>query len=179
MVKKKKQQKFFQVSERNCSKSRRFRRRTWSFFSFRHHKKANLQRLKTINKVLEFYQKQRKIAEYYLELKTEFSIKKECISTKAINFFALSKNSIKHLKEYYPENTIGFSKFCSLRPKWCVSAGKAGTHSVCVCTIHQNVILLLLAAQIEESNKDLLKMAVCDDHNKDCMLQRCSLCPGF
>ena len=25
----------------------------------------------------------------------------------------------------------------------------------------------------------MLKMAVCDDHNKDCMLQRCSLCPGF
>ena len=22
-------------------------------------------------------------------------------------------------------------------------------------------------------------MAACDDHNKDCMLQRCSLCPGF
>ena len=57
-------------------------------------------------------------------------------------------------------------------------AGKADTHSVCVCTIHQNVILLLHAAQIEESYKDLLKMAVCDDHNKDCMLQRCS-CPGF
>ena len=50
---------------------------------------------------------------------------------------------------------------------------------MCVCTIHQNVIVLLHAAQIEEFYKDLLKMAVCDDHNKDCLLQRCSLCPGY
>jgi hypothetical protein len=31
---------------------------------------------------------------------------------------------------------IGFLKFCELRPKWCVTVGSAGAHSVCVCTIH-------------------------------------------
>ena len=28
---------------------------------------------------------------------------------------------------------IGFSKFCELRPKWCVTVGSAGSHTVCVC----------------------------------------------
>ena len=34
--------------------------------------------------------------------------------------------------EKYPELKIGFSKFCSLRPKWCVPVSSKGTHSVCV-----------------------------------------------
>ena len=46
-------------------------------------------------------------------------------------------------REKYPEDKISFSKFCTLRPKWCVTAGCSGTHSVCICTIHQNVILLI------------------------------------
>ena len=32
---------------------------------------------------------------------------------------------------------IDFSSFADLRPKECVLAGSSGTHSVCVCTIHQ------------------------------------------
>ena len=85
------------------------------------------------------------------------------------------------LKELYlsfveanPNLKVGFSKFCTLRPKWCVSAGSSGTHFVCVCTIHQNVILLLQAAQVEESHKDLIKLMVCNEVNKDCMLGRCN-----
>ena len=41
-------------------------------------------------------------------------------------------------KTRYPLTQMGFSCFCSLRPKWCVIAGASGTHAVCVCTIHQN-----------------------------------------
>ena len=54
-----------------------------------------------------------------------------------------------HIK--FPDDKISFSKFCSLQPKWCVCAGSSGTHSVCVCTIHQNIILLIDTAQITES----------------------------
>ena len=39
---------------------------------------------------------------------------------------------ISTFKEKYPHAKVGFSKFCSLRHKWCVSVGSAGTHSVCV-----------------------------------------------
>ena len=46
-------------------------------------------------------------------------------------------------KEKHPTHKIGLSKFCSLRPKWCVTVSSSGTHSVCVCTIHQNTKLLV------------------------------------
>ena len=44
-------------------------------------------------------------------------------------------------KEKHPNVNIGFSKFCALRPKWCVLAGSKMTQSVCVCNAHQNVVL--------------------------------------
>jgi len=78
-----------------------------------------------------------------------------------------------------PTTKLGFSKFCTFRPKWCVSAGSSGTHAVCVCAMHQNVILLLHAAHIEETFQELIAMAVRDIKNRDCVLQRCSNCPGF
>ena len=46
-------------------------------------------------------------------------------------------------KERNLDMKTGFSKFCTLRPKWCVIAGFSGTNSVCVCTTHQNTILLV------------------------------------
>ena len=75
-----------------------------------------------------------------------------------------------------PYLKIGFSKFCSIRPKWRVLAGSAGTHTVCVCSIHQNVKFLLDAIKIEESYKDLIKMLVCNVENSECMLRHCDNC---
>ena len=46
-------------------------------------------------------------------------------------------------KENHPNVNIGFSKFCVLRPKWCVLAGSKINHSVGVCKAHQNVVLLV------------------------------------
>ena len=40
---------------------------------------------------------------------------------------------------------IGFSTFARLRPSYCVLAGSGETHSVCVCTYHQNPKLQLAA----------------------------------
>ena len=78
-------------------------------------------------------------------------------------------------QEKYPEAKISFSKFCSLRPKWCVLAGASGTHSVCVCTIHLNMKLLL--SPIGEKYTNLYKFIVCSPENKECMLHRCPNCP--
>lgn len=77
----------------------------------------------------------------------------------------------------YPAIKIGFSKFCMLRPKWCVLAGSSGTHGVCVCSIHQNVILLLQACAIENTYHELMSHLVCSMDNRDCMLRHCSNCP--
>lgn len=44
--------------------------------------------------------------------------------------------NLKELHLEYIKSTgdkIGFSKFCDLRPKWCVSVNSKGMHSVCVC----------------------------------------------
>ena len=51
----------------------------------------------------------------------------------------------------YPDHKVGFSIFCSLRPKWCVLAGPKGTHSVCMCTIQQNVKLMLSAIDLDNN----------------------------
>ncbi|KAJ8884061.1 hypothetical protein PR048_015918 [Dryococelus australis] len=45
---------------------------------------------------------------------------------------------------------IGFSKFCELKPKWCIGVGSAGTYAVCVCTLHQNIKLMLSAIAIKD-----------------------------
>ena len=81
-------------------------------------------------------------------------------------------------KKQYPESMIGFSKFCGLRPKWCVTVGSNGTHSVCVCTIHQNAILMVEAAKTDKSYKDMIDMVVCSRQNRRCMVHRCDKCPG-
>ena len=63
-------------------------------------------------------------------------------------------------KEKHRNVNIGFSKFCVLRPKWCVLAGSEMTHSVYVCTSHQNVMLLVDAMDWELIYKDLIKKIV-------------------
>ena len=85
-------------------------------------------------------------------------------------------------KARYPAVKIGLSKFCELRPKECVTVGARGTHSVCVCTIHQNVKLMLadLPANgiTQLTYQDLLQKLVCSADNKNCMLHSCDRCPG-
>ena len=63
-------------------------------------------------------------------------------------------------KEKYPNVNIGFSKFCALRPKWCVLAGSKMTHSVCRCSACQNVILLVDAMDRDLTYKDLIKFTL-------------------
>ena len=55
------------------------------------------------------------------------------------------KEAYQQFRTEFPEVNVGFSKFAELRPKQCVLAGASGTHCVCVCTIHQNVKLMLNA----------------------------------
>lgn len=83
-------------------------------------------------------------------------------------------------KQKYPETKIGLSKFCQLRPKECITVGARGTHSVCVCTQHQNVKLMLFALPVKEkvTYHDLMDKMVCSVESKECMLHRCNSCPG-
>jgi len=47
-------------------------------------------------------------------------------------------------KKSYPGGSVSFSAFAKLRPQHCILAGARGTHSVCVCMIHQNCKLMQL-----------------------------------
>ena len=51
-------------------------------------------------------------------------------------------------------------------------AGSSETHSVCVCTTHQNTILLVDTLNWEVTCKDLVYKAVCDPSNCECMMHR-------
>ena len=80
-------------------------------------------------------------------------------------------------KEQNPDVKV-FSKFCSLHPKSCVVAGKSGTHSLCVCTMHQNAVLLVDALDWDVTYKDLISKVVCGSTNRKCMIHRCENCSG-
>ena len=62
---------------------------------------------------------------------------------------------------------ISFSKFCSLRPKWCVLLGSSDSHAVCVGEIYQNAKLVATACQLD--HKEMMKAIVCDTGDKNCM----------
>ena len=83
-------------------------------------------------------------------------------------------------KSKHPDKKVSFSKFASLRPKWCISVGPKGTHSVCVCTIHQNVKLMLSAVTLSKDYHELIDLIVCDRTSKECMVvHRYESCPGI
>jgi len=91
-------------------------------------------------------------------------------------------------KEKFPSKSVGFSKFAELRPKHCVLAGASGTHAVCVCTIHQNVKLMMVGGKIAELTADediplrsydhCLAQITCNPPQPACYLRACHSCPG-
>ena len=80
-------------------------------------------------------------------------------------------------RDKYSNIKIGFFKFCTLRPKWCVLPGSSQTHSVCVCSIQQNAVLLVDVIDWEYTYKELINKVVCDPDNNVCMMHCCESCP--
>ena len=99
------------------------------------------------------------------------------------------KELYQEFKEKQPTDKIGFSKFAGLRPKHCILAGASGTHTVCVCTIHQNVKLMMISGKIAELSayddvplkkySHCLAKIICNPPQPDCYLQNCNSCPGI
>ena len=91
-------------------------------------------------------------------------------------------NKVYHeFKERFPDQKIGFSKFADLRPKHCILAGASGTHSVCVCTIHQNVKLMMMEIQLPElpTYHHCSAKIMCNPPHPRCYLDECNACPGI
>ena len=99
------------------------------------------------------------------------------------------KELYRDFKQKNPHVRIGFSKFAELRPKHCVLAGASGTHSVCVCTIHQNVKLMLHGVKLQEltTGEDLpqssyhhcIAQIICNPPLPECYFGECNFCPGI
>ena len=98
------------------------------------------------------------------------------------------KEVYQQFKEKHPTDKIGFSKFADLRPKHCILAGASGTHTVCVCTIHQNVKLMMIGGKIAELSvhddiplreyNHCLAKIICNPPQPDCYFKNCNSCPG-
>lgn len=81
---------------------------------------------------------------------------------------------------------LSFGKFVELRPQNCILAGSKETHSVCVCTIHQNCLLLVDALNLKKMTggsqkpmndyKYCVKRIVCSEPTDRCWLGNCQKC---
>ena len=60
------------------------------------------------------------------------------------------KELYRLLNDKFPNVAKGFSKFADLRPKHCDLAGASETYSVHVCTIHQNVKLMMVGVKLPD-----------------------------
>ena len=90
---------------------------------------------------------------------------------------------LSNIKELYGHHCNAFpelgkqievSSFFSLRPSYCKTAGSSGTHTVCLCFIHQNFKLMALKVPTVQDYRELVAIAVCDVEKEECMLD----CPG-
>uniref|UniRef100_A0A0L8GGA7 Uncharacterized protein n=1 Tax=Octopus bimaculoides TaxID=37653 RepID=A0A0L8GGA7_OCTBM len=85
-----------------------------------------------------------------------------------------------------PDTKISFSKFAQIRPKECILADSAGTHNLCVCTIHQNVKLMISGMKLSDLSKDMkfhlidykqcLESITCSPTTNNCYMGNCSYC---
>ena len=80
-----------------------------------------------------------------------------------------------NFKSKYVSTSIGFWKCCELQPEGCVLSRSSGTHSMCICTYHQNMKLLL--APLNVTYQKLFPLVVYDINTKECIVHRCPGCP--
>ena len=111
------------------------------------------------------------------------SVKQEGKRTHVQKRLVLSnlKEVYREFKEKFPDRKIGFSKFAELRPKHCILAGASGIHTVCVCTIHQNVKLMMLNMRLSDlpTYHHCLARIMCNPPLPNCYLGECNACPGI
>ena len=127
----------------------------------------------TVNLVVAFY-----------ESDSSMPGKKDFVSVK--DEYGRSKSSIDISSKINSQVRIGFSKF---RPQHCVLAEASGTQSVCVCTIHQNVKLMLHGVKLQEltTEEDIplsnyhycIAQMICNPSIPECYFGECNFCPGI
>lgn len=144
----------------------------------------------TVEKIVDFYESDTN-SKLMPGMKNVVSVKSEdgrCLMQKRLLLLDL-RGLFLAFKENNPDLQVGFSKFAQLRPRQCILAGSSGTHSVCVCTIHQNCKLMLDAVNIKKLTeksekpicdyKDCLQQITCTNPSEECSLGECEKCPNI
>ena len=72
-------------------------------------------------------------------------------------------------------------KICRTSAKALHLAGASGTHSVCVCTVHQNVKLMMFEMRLSDlpTYHHCLAKIMCNPPLPKCYLGECDVCPGI
>ena len=124
-----KTEKEFNVSKATAQKARILREQN-SIFAVPLPVLGKKPREKTVNSVLKFYQND--------ESSQQLPGKKDCVSigknvdvSKRLILCNLNEVSTA-FKDKHPDLKISFSKFASLRPKWCITVELKGAYSVCM-----------------------------------------------
>ena len=99
----------------------------------------------------------------YVRVGKKLHVSKKLILCNLLELYSAFKKKHFDLK-------VSFSKFASLRPKLCIVATAAETHSVCVYTAHQNAKLMLSAVKLDKVYHELFELIVCSHENKICMI---------
>ncbi|XP_065085075.1 uncharacterized protein LOC135707233 [Ochlerotatus camptorhynchus] len=91
------------------------------------------------------------------------------------------KETYLHFAETHKDINISFSSFAALRPKNCKLLSKSGSHNVCVCTIHENVNLMLNSLKKDRILCDrtiYMEQLLCDLQSRTdfCHLRTCMNC---
>ena len=95
------------------------------------------------------------------------------------------KEAYEQFKAKHPGTKLGFSTFAMLRPRECVLAGASGTHTVCVCTLHQNTKLMFIGSKLATLSdgaflhyRHCLTAIQCNPPSIKCYLSKCKQCSG-
>ena len=104
-------------------------------------------------------------------------VKKTCVPKR---YLLMSLKEVDDLFEKEnPECTVSFSKFHSLKPVE-IETFSHIPHEVCLCTLHENIKLLLKALHtrtgIPIGYREFLENVTCDQEKEDCMTGRCNAC---
>lgn len=141
----------------------------------------------TVNIIQKFY-KCEEVSRIMPGKKDYKSVRKEGVKVQEQKHLILCnlREAYELFKSKNPSIKVGFSKFAELRPKECILVGGAGTHTVCVCTVHQNMKLMLIGSSLSSYTKgekfhlcdygNCLAAITCNESSTNCFFDQCSNC---
>ena len=96
------------------------------------------------------------------------------------------KEAFEQFRSKNHQTMVGFSKCAEMRQQECVLASSSGTYSVCVCTLHNIVRLVMVGAKLShltecdevprQHYRHCLSKRQCNPPSLDYLLHKCKLC---